>query len=99
MGDIQNPAPDLSGAGPVEYRPAEASADLIGAVRSRQEAQLMAVPGVTFVGVGESGLLVGVIDASVAAQLPRYLEGVPVTVTVTGTVDALGSQRNSPSLP
>lgn len=92
MSDIQNPGPDMSGAGPVEYRPAEAvPADAMAALRARHEARLMAIPGVTFVGVGEGGLLVGVLDSGVAARLPRVVEGVAVTVTVTGPVEALPS--------
>ena len=31
----------------------------------------------------------GVVDAGVAARLPREIGGVPVVVTVTGPVDAL----------
>jgi hypothetical protein len=31
----------------------------------------------------------GVVDAVVAAQLPLYIDGVPLLVTVTGPVDAL----------
>jgi hypothetical protein len=87
MSEVQNPAPDMSGAGPVEYRPAEGEwAE--AALRSNYE-DLMAIPGVTFVGASDSGLLVGVLDSGVAAQLPRAVDGVPVTVTVTGPVEAL----------
>lgn len=90
MSDIDNPGPDLTGVGPVEYRPAgTVPPNALAALCARHEAQLMAIPGVTFVGIGEGGLVVGVLDASVGARLPRELEGVPVTVTVTGHVDAL----------
>jgi hypothetical protein len=33
--------------------------------------------------------MVGVVDAGVETQLPREINGVPVLVTVTGSVDAL----------
>jgi hypothetical protein len=95
MSDIQNPGPDFSGAGPVEYRPAEAApgAGLEG-VRARAEVLLLAIPGVTFVGIGHGpvggqALAVGVLDASVAARLPREIDGVALLVTITGPVDAL----------
>jgi hypothetical protein len=94
MIDMQNPGPDYSGAGPVEYRPAEAAP--LGALeqlRSREEARLLAIPGVTSVGIGlgaagGEALVVGVVDAGVAARLPREIAGVAVVVTVTGPVDA-----------
>jgi hypothetical protein len=95
MSDIQNPGPDFSGAGPVEYRPALATPGTgLDDVRARAEARLLAIPGVTFVGIGHGpaggqALAVGVLDASVAARLPREVDGVPVLVTVTGPVDAL----------
>lgn len=95
MSDIQNPGPDFTASGPVEYRPAEAApgAGLEG-LRAREEARLLAIPGVTFVGIGHGpaggqALAVGVLDASVAARLPRMIDGVPILVTVTGPVDAL----------
>ena len=97
MSDIQNPGPDMSGAGPVDYRPAAAvSVDSIAAVRARHEAGLMAISGVTFVGVAEGGLQVGVLNADVVARVPRELEGVPVSVTVTGPVDALPTPSGLP---
>jgi hypothetical protein len=95
MSDIQNPAADFSGSGPVEYRPAEAA---IGSALERllasEEARLLAIPGVTSVGIGigpagGEALVVGVVDAGVAARLPREFNGVPLVVTVTGPVDAL----------
>lgn len=97
MSDTHDPGPDLTGAGPVEYRPTEAvPAGALAALHARHEARLMAIPGVTFVGVGKGGLLIGVLDESVAARLPRDLEGVSVTLTVTGPVDALPSPRDNP---
>jgi hypothetical protein len=95
MCDIQNPGPDFFGSGPVEYSPAEAAPrGAVEQVLAREEARLLAVPGVTSVGislgtaVGEA-LAVGVVDAGVAARLPLEIDGVPVVVTVTGEVDAL----------
>lgn len=93
MSDIQNPGADMSGAGPVAYDPGKAPADPMTALRDRHEARLLAIPGVTFVGVGQRGLQIGVLDAGVAARLPRDLEGVPLTVTVTGPVEALPSRK------
>ena len=96
MIDNQNPGPDFSGAGPVEYRPAEAAPlSALERLRAREEARLLAVPGVTSVGIGfgpagGEALVVGVVDAGVAARLPREIDGVAVMVTVTGPVDALG---------
>lgn len=96
MSDIQNPGPDFSASGPVEYRPVEVApgAGLEG-LRTREEARLLAIPGVTFVGIGHGpaggqALAVGVVDASVAALLPRDIDGVPLLVTITGPVDAQG---------
>jgi hypothetical protein len=87
MGDIEKPATDFSGSGPVEYRPVEVAPP--GTLE-----RLLAVPGVTSVGIGfgpagGEALVVGVVDAGVAARLPQEIEGVPVVVTVTGKVDAL----------
>lgn len=95
MSDTQRPRPDFSGAGPVEYQPADtqptgAVAELLASEHDR----LLAVPGVTSVGIGfgpagGEALTVGVVDAGVAARLPREIRGVPLIVTVTGPVDAL----------
>ncbi len=103
MSDIQDPGgdpggepgADFSGSGAVEYRPAEATPrGAVERLRAREEPRLMAVPGVTSVGIGlgpagGEALAVGVLDAGVAARLPRVIDGVPVVVTVTGPVDAL----------
>jgi len=95
MSDTQNRRPNFSGSGPVEYNPAEAAPHgaLERLLASEQE-RLLAVPGVTSVGIGlgpagGEALAVGVVDAGVAARLPREIRGVPVVVTVTGPVDAL----------
>lgn len=95
MSDIQNPTADFSGSGPVEYRPAEAaSGSALERLLASEEARLLAIPGVTSVGIGigpagGEALVVGVVDAGVAARLPREFNGVPLVVTVTGPVDAL----------
>ena len=95
MSNTQKPGPDFSGLGPVEYRPAEAAP--LGALErllASEQARLLAIPGVTSVGIGlgpagGEALAVGVVDAGVAVRLPRAIGGVPVVVTVTGPVDAL----------
>lgn len=95
MSDVQNPQPDFSGSGAVEYSPTRAqSHGELEALLARQEEQLMAIQGVTSVGiglgpVGGEALVVGVVDAAVAERLPSDIEGVPVMVKVTGAVDAL----------
>jgi hypothetical protein len=94
MGDIEDPGPNFSSSGPVEYRPAEAvHSGVLEKLLASEEARLLAVPGVTSVGIclgspGGEALAVGVVDAGVAASLPREINGVAVVVTVTGPVDA-----------
>lgn len=95
MSDVQDPQPDFSGSGAVEYRPTPAkSRGALELLLARHEAQLLAIQGVTSVGIslgpaGGEALAVGVVDAGVAARLPSEIEGVPVVVNVTGPVDAL----------
>ncbi len=95
MSDIKRPRPDFSGAGPVEYQPTETGpAGAVEQLLASEEARLLAVPGVTSVGIGfgpagGEALTVGVVDAGVAARLPREIRGVPLVITVTGPVDAL----------
>ena len=95
MSDIEKPGTDFSGSGPVEYRPAEvAPYGALERLPASAEARLLAVPGVTSVGIGlgpagGKAFVVGVVDAGVAGRLPLEVEGVPVVVTVTGEVDAL----------
>lgn len=95
MSDTPDTQPDFSGSGPVIYSPThEAPAGTLASLLARHEAALMAVPGVTSVGIahgapGAEALMVGVVDAGVEAHLPREIEGVPVIVTVTGQIDAL----------
>ncbi|WP_313624752.1 hypothetical protein [Achromobacter sp.] len=94
MSNIQNPGHDFSGAGPVEYSPAETRASgKVESLLASEESRLLATPGVVSVGVttgrpGEEALAVGVTDANVAARLPREINGVPLVITVTGPVDA-----------
>jgi hypothetical protein len=59
-----------------------------------EEARLLAIPGVTSVGLGigpagGEAVVIGVLDAGVAVQLPSEIWGLPVVVNVTGEVDAL----------
>lgn len=90
--------PDFSGSGPVEYHPAPvAPASEVARLLAREEASLLAIDGVTSVGIGlgppgREVLAVGVVDAGVAARLPREIDGVPLVVTVTGTVRALAGR-------
>lgn len=94
MSKIQKPRPDFSGSGPVDYDPADAGPHgAVSRVLDSEEARLLATPGVTSVGIGlgpagGEALVVGVVDAGVAARLPREIRGVPLVVTVTGPVDA-----------
>ncbi len=97
MSDIQEPPPDFSGSGAVEYRPEPTPSkprSALAVLLAGQEAQLMAVQGVTSVGIGlgpagGEAIVVGVVDAGVAARLPTQIGRVPVVVNVTGAVDAL----------
>ena len=96
MSDTPNQGPDFSGAGPVQYSPAETQASgKVEPLLASEESRLLATPGVVSVGVstgrpGEEALAVGVVDANVAARLPREINGVPLIITVTGPVDAQG---------
>lgn len=93
--DIEDPGADFSGSGPVEYGPAVvAPQGALQQLLASDEGRLLAVPGVTSVGIGYGpaggeAIAVGVVDAGVAARLPAEIAGVPVVVTVTGEVDAL----------
>ncbi len=95
MTDIPHPTPDFSGSGPVEYSPASVTpASGLAGLLARHEARLLAIEGVTSVGIGQGppggeALVVGVVDAGVTVRLPREIEGVPLIFTVTGPVDAL----------
>jgi hypothetical protein len=96
MSDIEDPGTNFSGSGPLEYRQANsAPGSALERLLASQEARLLAIPGVTSVGIGfgpEGGeaLAVGVVDAGVVARLPREINGVPLVVTITGPVEALG---------
>jgi hypothetical protein len=95
MSDIEKSGTDFSGSGPVEYRPAEVEpGTAVGRLPASEEARLLAIPGVTSVGLGigppgGEAVVIGVLDAGVAAQLPSEIGGLPVVVNVTGEVDAL----------
>jgi hypothetical protein len=95
MSDSKNPGPDFSGSGPVDYRPVEAAPrGALDRLVASEEASLLAIPGVTSVGIGHGpaggeAIVVGVVDAGVASRLPREIKGMPLVVTVTGPVDAL----------
>jgi hypothetical protein len=94
MSDIDQSGPDFSGAGPVDYRPAEVAPTEIRRLLASEEAALFAIPGVTSVGLGfgpagGEAIVVGVVDAGVASQLPAEIGDVPLVVEITGEVDAL----------
>ena len=95
MSNIKKSGPDFSGSGPVDYRPVEtAPHQALERLLAGREAQLLAIPGVTSVGIGlgpagGEAIVVGVVDAGVAARLPLEIMGTPLVVTVTGEVDAL----------
>lgn len=94
MSDIKKPGPDFSGSGPVAYDPSDAGTrGPLQQILADEEARLLAIPGVVSVGIsagqpGQEAITVGVVDAGVAARLPRQINGVPLLVTVTGPVDA-----------
>jgi hypothetical protein len=94
MSDVDNPSSKFFGGGPVEYRPAEtAPRTALQKILAAETPKLLAIPGVVSVGIGfgrgpGESLVVGVVDAGVAARLPREIGGAPVVVTVTGPVDA-----------
>jgi hypothetical protein len=95
MSDKPYSPPDFSGSGPVEYHPAPAApASDAARLLAREETRLLAIDGVTSVGIGlgppgRQALVVGVVDAGVAARLPGQIGGLPLIVRVTGSVDAL----------
>jgi hypothetical protein len=102
MSNSEQPSTDFSGSGPVEYRPTEIPPRTeVGRLLASEEARLLATQGVTSVGLGlgpagGEALVVGIVDAGVAARLPTQIGGVPVVVKVTGQVDALPLRRSSP---
>lgn len=95
MSDGEHPGADYSGSGPVEYRPTDdAPPTALGRVSASDEARLLAIPGVTSVGLGQGpaggeAVVIGVLDAGVAARLPSEIAGLPVVIEVTGEVNAL----------
>jgi hypothetical protein len=95
MNDGEQAGPDFSGSGPVEYRPTDpAPPTARGSVTASEEAKLLAIPGVTSVGLGRDAaggeaVVVGVVDAGVSSRVPREIGGLPVVIEVTGEVNAL----------
>ncbi len=70
------------------------SAEGPAAIISRLGDELMAIPGVEGVGLtaapdGSDAIIAYLRDASVAAQIPSILGGLPTVVEVTGQIDAL----------
>lgn len=64
------------------------------AVKQKHEEKLMAIEGVTGVGVGQDAIgnetiVVYVTHKAVAEKLPKEIEGLNVRVTVTGPIEAL----------
>lgn len=94
MNDTNDTSPDFSGAGPVAYQPSDpAPVTALQRVLANEETRLLAMPGVVSVGIGygptgSEALEISVLNSSVAASFPRTLDGVPLTVTVTGPIDA-----------
>ncbi len=94
MSEQGKPGPDFSGSGPVEYKPDETQPrSSIEQLLATEQSRLMAIPGVVSVGIGQGGpggyaISVGVTDAGVAAHVPSEIGGFPVTITVTGEVEA-----------
>lgn len=85
------PAPTEEAAMPAADNPQSARAESIKASR---EAEMMAIDGVEGIGIardpiGNEAIVVYVRDATVVKNLPKTLDGFPVQVQVTGTVDAL----------
>lgn len=95
MNDGEQGGTDFSGSGPVEFRPPDVAPPTpLGSVLAGEESKLLAIPGVTSVGLGRApaggeAVVVGVVDAGVASRLPRQIGGVPVVIEVTGEVHAL----------
>lgn len=69
----------------------------IESVRSKYEAEIMAIPGVTGIGIGEgdrpSSRVIKVYldrqNSAVEKRIPKELEGHPVKTEVTGEFNAL----------
>ena len=106
MPKFQFEEPDFDGpnvqGGVVEYQPAEpAPTTETAAVLRRHESRLLALPGVKGVGLGsgptgDDCIEVFLAHNSDAKSLPRELDGVCVTTTVVGEVDAYGLKARHP---
>ena len=57
-------------------------------VKRRALPTLMAIRGVTGVGIGDGTIRVYVLNHDVEAKLPRNVENVPLEVVVTGDIEA-----------
>ena len=104
MNNLEHTEPDYSGSGPVEYPPGVNPPVAREWLPAGEEARLLAIPGVTSVGLGvgpagDHAVVIGVTDAGVARQLPSEVGGTPVVVEVTGEVTARDPlrARRSPS--
>lgn len=53
-------------------------------VKAKYEMQLMGIPGVQGTGIGRDSIIVYVVTSEVAHRIPTILDGVPVTVIVSG---------------
>ena len=77
----------------IDYDPDEEPASGVLAVKQRHEEDLMALPGVTGVGVGQNdigddAIVIYLEERSAAAQLPTEIDGYDVVVEVTGIIEA-----------
>lgn len=86
-------APDHAESAAMPHDP-DATHSFAFGVLQEHEQELMAIPGVEGVGIGQDaigneGLVIYVRDAGVAAQLPKSLKGLHVECKVTGVIDAL----------
>ena len=87
----------IEGGGAVDYDP-ETEAETehmkhIHAIKDAHEDELMAIPGVQGVGIGQNGIgedvvLVYLKDAAAKQHVPPQLEDVPVETTIVGEIDA-----------
>lgn len=97
IGDDASRGTSAVESGIVEYHPDESPAAGAEAVLRRHEAELMAIPGVKGVGrglgpVGQDCIEVYLAYAGAAKGLPKQIEGVPVSTTVVGEVDAYSAK-------
>lgn len=78
----------------IDYEPDEEEpANGILAVKRRHEDRLMALPGVSGVGIGQNAIgdeaiIIYLEERSAAAGLPTEIEGYEVVVKLTGIIEA-----------